>query len=125
MFFKYICTGIHKSYFLTMSDNVLHPIVLQQLDPEYIKFHNEHLLKFKFPDYSSWDPSIRFHESPIALAHLPAVNVKLTRDIPLKDKRFFLRVYFPATKRPDEGWPVLIWFHGGMCSTTGSFSAIK
>jgi acetyl esterase/lipase len=108
-----------------MSNNALHPTVLEQLDPEYIKFHNEHLLNYKSPDYSSWDPSIRFHESPIALAHLPAVDVKSTRDIPLEDKRFFLRVYFSATKQPDEKRPVLVWFHGGMCSRAGSFSVIK
>jgi hypothetical protein len=82
--------------------------VLPKLDPEYIDLHTEYLQNSKSPDYSSWDPSIRCHKSPVALALLPAVDVESTRNIPMEDNRFFLRVYFPATKQPDERQPVLV-----------------
>jgi acetyl esterase/lipase len=103
-----------------MSNNALHPTVLNLLDPEYIDFHNEYLLNCTSPHHSLWDPSTRLQESPIALANLPAVDVESTRDIPLEDKRFFLRVYFPTAKQPDKKWPALVWFHGGMYSTADS-----
>ena len=91
----------------------LHPSLLHLLDPEYITFHNSYLQQLPPSESGPWDPKVRKEAqlNPFATTATKAVDVKSIRDINLEHSQ--LRVFTPEGERPVNGWPVLLWFHGG------------
>ncbi|KLU90801.1 hypothetical protein MAPG_10652 [Magnaporthiopsis poae ATCC 64411] len=87
----------------------LHPDVRSRLDPQYLELHDGVLQYVQPTNEKPWDPSIRL--SAGVSTGLGPVPVGSTEDIAVGN--FKIRVYTPQTGRPDEGWPVFIWLHGG------------
>lgn len=96
----------------------LHPDVRPRLDPQYVQLHDE-VLQYVFPDHEKpWDPAIRLGSpnAPLGLGPVPVGAVE-TFDLGL----FQIRAFTPNTTtqgpsdspRPDAGWPLFVWFHGG------------
>lgn len=87
----------------------IHPSVLDRLDPEYVAFHNTHLLDHVPPEELPWDPKIR--ERPTVPGTSAPREVGSIRDFDLSKTN--VRVFTPKGDQPANGWPVFIWFHGG------------
>jgi hypothetical protein len=88
----------------------LHPSIIPRLDPEYASFHNEHLIHFPQVHELPWDPSVRnTQKTPGSSELLPVGKVE---DFNLSRCR--VRVFTPEGSPPETGWPVFIFFHGGM-----------
>jgi carboxylesterase type B len=92
----------------------INPEILPRLDPEYVAFHNSHLRYIIPQDSQPWDASIRgnYKENPFSGTSVRGVKVGNVHDIILKHAQ--LRVFTPEGESPISGWPVFIWFHGGM-----------
>ena len=88
----------------------IHPSVIPKLDPEYLQFHNEHLQYITPPHTLPWDPSIR--NRPALSGSSEPLVVGKTQDYDLPNAKF--RSFTPEGTAPStQGWPVLIYFHGG------------
>jgi hypothetical protein len=88
----------------------IHPSVVPKLDPEYLQFHNEHLQYITPPHTLPWDPSLR--NAPSVPGSSEPLVVGKTRDYDLPNTKF--RSFTPeGTASSTQGWPVLIYFHGG------------
>lgn len=89
---------------------VLHPAIVPRLDPEYATFHNEHLAHLPQVHELPWDPSIRDtlkipgSSEPLPVGKMEDFNLSRCR----------VRVFTPEGCRSETGWPVFIFFHGGM-----------
>ncbi|CAH2356082.1 hypothetical protein CLIB1423_52S00100 [[Candida] railenensis] len=95
--------------------------MVDKLDPEYIKFFNSSL--------SSRPEILYTHKVPLDALRkggnvLPGqsslVEMKSTQDIQIprkytkaSDPPIPARVFTPKGDKPENGWPVTIWFHGG------------
>lgn len=89
----------------------LHPSVRPLLDPEYVAFHDRYVQYVEPEQLTPWNPSVRTRYT-WPYAGSPVVEVGSVRDIrPCKD--FDIRLFSPVGKPPRQGWPLVIWFHGG------------
>lgn len=83
----------------------------QRLDPEYVTFHEKYVQYVPPDDTIPWDGSSRTRKNwPYAGSSIVEVGSVVDIDV---CNRFRVRVFTPKCARPDAGWPVLIWFHGG------------
>ena len=99
----------HAVSWLMAKSITLHPSIIPRLDPEYATFHNEHIVHLPQVHELPWDPSIRKAEVvPGSSEPLPVGKVE---DFDLSRCR--VRVFTPEKSRPETGWPVLVFFHGG------------
>ncbi|KAI8165401.1 AB hydrolase superfamily protein [Colletotrichum sp. SAR 10_70] len=94
----------------------LHPSVLDRINPEYKDFYN----KFVF------DKQV-VHHQPISASRAsgtlipgagPKLEVASAQDfhIPRKETTgpdILVRAFTPLGEKPEKGWPLCIWFHGG------------
>ncbi|KZT30546.1 hypothetical protein NEOLEDRAFT_1054417 [Neolentinus lepideus HHB14362 ss-1] len=87
----------------------LHAHIVSHLDPEYVAFHKEHLLYTPLQHQLPWDPAIRLR--PTVPGSSEPLEVGSVRDVKLG--KCGVRVYTPEGVVPAEGWPVLLYFHGG------------
>ena len=95
------------------SKQPIHPSVIPKLDPEYLQFHNDHLQYITPPNTLTWDPSIRnAANAPAVLGSSEPLVVGRTQDYDLPNTK--VRSFTPEGTPPStQGWPVLIYFHGG------------
>ncbi|CAE6424770.1 unnamed protein product [Rhizoctonia solani] len=104
-----------------------HPDVLPHLDPEYAAFHDKYLADRPAIHKVPWDPACRV--GPINLGGLEPCKVGSVRDLTIPGTPpVNVRVFTPPGERPADGWPVLVYFHGGgwvlgNIDTENSFSA--
>ncbi|KAG7086599.1 hypothetical protein E1B28_002544 [Marasmius oreades] len=88
----------------------LHPSVIDRLDPDYAKFHNDVLQYIVPPHTLPWDPAIR--NAPAVPGGTAPLKVGKTQDLDLTHTKF--RVFTPEGAPPSSsGWPAFIFFHGG------------
>lgn len=88
----------------------IHPDFLDKLLPEYIAHHNGTTI-FIPPIYAvPWDPAIR--KRPAVAGGSEPLKVGSIRDFQLS--KCAIRVFTPEGTAPSDGWPVFIFFHGGM-----------
>lgn len=94
----------------------LHSSIIDKLNPEYAKFYNENLLNAQV-----------VHHQPIEVSRgngvlLPGASDPLPvgklEDWPVKRKEsegpdVMVRCFTPEGERPEGGWPVFLYFHGG------------
>ncbi|KXN87641.1 hypothetical protein AN958_08345 [Leucoagaricus sp. SymC.cos] len=92
-----------------MPNNPIDRAFLPRLDPEYVTFHNIHLIDRVPPELLPWDPKIR--DVPPVPGSSEPLEVGNTKDFDLSKTN--VRVFTPKGDRPANGWPVFIWFHGG------------
>lgn len=89
----------------------IHPTLRPLLDPEYAAFHDEYL-QYELPsEAEAWDPASRDRVSPLALGGQKLVDVGSVLDQDLGN--FQVRIITPQGDVPIDGWPVLVWSHGG------------
>ncbi|RDW83430.1 hypothetical protein BP5796_04921 [Coleophoma crateriformis] len=89
----------------------IHPSMLARLDPEYIAYHNAHLQYIPSSESIPWSAASRSAPSPTSGASSP-VPVGSIRDHSFGGHAS-LRIFTPSSPKPEKGWPVLIWYHGG------------
>ena len=87
----------------------IHPSMIGKLDPEYVAFHNEHLINLTPPHTLRWDPSIR--DGVAVPGASEPLKVAKTVDFDLPHTKF--RSFTPEGQPPEGGWPLFIFFHGG------------
>ncbi|KEY73065.1 hypothetical protein S7711_06137 [Stachybotrys chartarum IBT 7711] len=89
----------------------IHPSVRPLLDPEYVEFHDQYYQYLVPDDQKVWDGSARVRAVSVPSTESVPVAVGSIRDIDLGN--YNARVFTPEGVRPDSGWPVFLWFHGG------------
>ncbi|KAG1749216.1 Alpha/Beta hydrolase protein [Suillus lakei] len=94
-----------------MSDlpSAIHPDILPRLDPEYVAIHNAHMAHRVPPHIIPWHPDIR--KVPYIPGSSPVSTVGAVKDISLQNCN--IRAFIPEGTPPPEGWPVLLYIHGG------------
>ncbi|EUC61971.1 lipase/esterase enzyme from carbohydrate esterase family CE10 protein, putative [Rhizoctonia solani AG-3 Rhs1AP] len=89
----------------------LHPDIAPHLDAEYAAFHYKHLADLPAIHKIPWDPACRGGVNP---GELEPCKVGSVRDLKVPGTPpVDVRVFTPPGERPVNGWPVLIYFHGG------------
>lgn len=89
----------------------LDPDVRFKLDPEYVAFHDRYIQYVEPDDARPWHPVHVRSRRPFPPGTSEPVPIRKTEDIYLKS--FPVRVFRPNGDRPKNGWPVLVWYHGG------------
>ena len=87
----------------------IHPDVLDRLLPEYVEVHNRTTAYLRPIQDLPWDPECR-KAAPVAGGSDP-LQVATIQDFRLSKCQ--VRVFTPEGDVPAEGWPVLLYFHGG------------
>lgn len=87
----------------------LHPSIIDLLDPEYIEFHNKHVVNITPPHTLPWSPAIR--NGMAVPGGTPLLKVAKTQDFDLPTTK--CRAFTPEGTPPAGGWPLFIFFHGG------------
>ncbi|KAG9124486.1 hypothetical protein FRC07_011465 [Ceratobasidium sp. 392] len=90
--------------------------LLDRLDPEYRTFVETQPPSLRIPLHTlTWSPVFRGVPGvpPPDLGQGSPVPVGSTRTIELYGGRFSVRVLTPEGEKPKEGWPVLLFTHGG------------
>ncbi|KAK4548025.1 hypothetical protein LTR36_010745 [Oleoguttula mirabilis] len=94
----------------------IHHSVKGRLDPEYVAFYNEHIINNQQVHYQ---PEAASRMSGTLLPGAgPAQTVGTTHDYAIKRVEssgpdVAVRVFTPEGENPLEGWPVVMYFHGG------------
>ncbi|KAL0941521.1 AB hydrolase superfamily protein [Colletotrichum truncatum] len=90
----------------------IHPSVRAQLDPEYVALHDS-IIQFMEPSEAQpWDPASRSKPNPLAHTTQKLSPVGKTWDEELGDG-IQVRVFVPEGEAPPQGWPCMVWLHGG------------
>lgn len=93
----------------------LHPSIRPLLDPEYVALHDsliQYLLPTEHPS-AQWTPASRLKLSAMAHCVQRPIPVGAVIDLTPSAESFQARVFVPAGETPPNGWPALVWFHGG------------
>lgn len=94
----------------------LHESVRDRLHPEYVAFYNQYIINQQ-----------QVHLQPVAASRTsgilipgggPVLEVGKTEDINIKRRETEgpdvpVRVFTPKGEKPEDGWPVFLYFHGG------------
>lgn len=94
----------------------LHPSVVPRIAADYAKFYNENLVDKQQVHLQPVDAS---RSSGILIPGAgPKYPVADTQDVSIprtasSGPDVQLRLFTPAGKRPHQGWPCLIYYHGG------------
>ena len=89
----------------------LHASVRDILEPEYVTVHDEILQYVRPTESQEWSPVSRSKPSPTA--HCTQKLVEVGRKYDKEVGNFQIRVFMPSETAPAEGWPCLVWYHGG------------
>jgi acetyl esterase/lipase len=89
----------------------LHMSIRDKLDPEYVAFHDGVLQYVEPGESQPWDPSSRDMSSPLFTGVQKPVHVGQVFDKAVENIQ--MRVFVPEGKSPSDGWPCLVWLHGG------------
>jgi hypothetical protein len=94
----------------------IHPSIKDKLDPTYVEFYNKHLIDKQ-----------QVHYQPVATSRTSGVlipgggaqlKVGKVEDIAVKRREtrgpdVKCRVFIPEGEPPLEGWPLMVYYHGG------------
>ncbi|KAF7173731.1 hypothetical protein CNMCM5623_005989 [Aspergillus felis] len=94
----------------------LHDSVKDKLDPEYVDFYNKYVINLQ-----------QVHLQPVSASRTsgvlipgggPLLDVGKTEDITIKRRAtegpdILLRSFIPPGEKPANGWPAMLYFHGG------------
>lgn len=89
----------------------LHPSVRPLLDPEYVAFHDKYAQYVEPEQVKGWDPSLRTRYT-WPYSGSPVLKVGNVKDIQL-GRNFTTRIFTPKGDPPTDGWPLVLWMHGG------------
>lgn len=94
----------------------LHPSITSRLDPVYARFYNEHIIDKQQVHLQSIEAS---RSSGILIPGAgPKYPVGKTEDLTIPRTQsagpdIRIRCFTPEGKKPEKGWPVLLYYHGG------------
>ncbi|KAL1901435.1 hypothetical protein Sste5346_001840 [Sporothrix stenoceras] len=99
----------------------LHPAIRDQLDPEYVAFHDAVLQFVPRSETITFDPvTSRAAKSPLAHGGQKLVKVGKIEDRTIytgssgkPNDEVAVRIFTPEGDAPADGWPCLVWYHGG------------
>ena len=100
----------HSALSFTMTVSPLDPAMAERLDPEYRLFYDANLADKPGLHEIPWSPSIR--NQPAQPGGSLPLKVGKIHDIKLATCS--VRVFIPESSPPSSGWPVFLFFHGGM-----------
>jgi acetyl esterase/lipase len=94
----------------------LHASVKDRLHPDYANFYNEHLINL--PQVQLQPVAASRTSGTLILGGGPPLPVGHVQDISIRRREtegpdVKVRVFTPEGERPEKGWPVTIYFHGG------------
>lgn len=89
----------------------LHAEIRDRLDPEYVSLHDEVIQYVPTNESLPWTPDLRSRPSPMAHLNQTPVEVGSVEDY--AHENFQARVFTPDGQPPPNGWPILMWLHGG------------
>ncbi|KAE9409907.1 hypothetical protein BT96DRAFT_984246 [Gymnopus androsaceus JB14] len=90
----------------------LHPSIISKLDPEYVAFHEKYLQFVTPPHTLPWDPVKMRAPAPFSIGSKKPLDVGKIEEYELKMGQR-MRAYTPPGEPPINGWPLLVYFHGG------------
>ncbi|CAE6521083.1 unnamed protein product [Rhizoctonia solani] len=89
----------------------LHPDIAPHLDAEYAAFYNKYSINQPAIHKIPWDPACRGGSNP---GELEPCKVGSVRDLTAPGSPpVNIRIFTPPGERPINGWPVLVYYHGG------------
>lgn len=94
----------------------LHDSVRDKLDPEYVRFYNKHIIHNQQVHYQ---PVYASRSSGVLIPGAgPKLEVGKTEDLKFHRREtegldVQVRVFTPTGKTPANGWPAMVYFHGG------------
>jgi acetyl esterase/lipase len=101
----------------------LHPEIREQLDREYVAFHDAVLQFCPRSETVAFDPvASRAAKSPLAHGGQRVVEVGKVEDRTIytssggngkTSDQVTVRIFTPDGDAPEAGWPCLVWYHGG------------
>lgn len=98
----------------------LHESMIKKLDPEYVKFFNSTLSSNPNIAYTHRVPLEKLRKAGNVIpGQTPLTEMAKIYDIEIPRKHtkaansIPARVFVPKGNKPSEGWPLLVWFHGG------------
>ncbi|KAF5379553.1 hypothetical protein D9757_009278 [Collybiopsis confluens] len=89
----------------------IHPSVISRLDPAYVSFHEKYLQHIPPMKTIPWNPALMRSLPPFSGIREP-LKVGEIKEFSLKHGQK-MRAYIPPGGPPKNGWPALIYFHGG------------
>ncbi|SCV69917.1 BQ2448_1311 [Microbotryum intermedium] len=103
---------------MASSDRTIHqpiePSVLPLMDPQYVAFHNEHVIYMPKTEDAPYSPSLRIASSKGLMSGSSHIRkVAKTQEFVIGRENITVRASTPLGEVPEAGWPVLLWFHGG------------
>lgn len=81
------------------------------LDAEYVALHDSIIQYVEPLESLSWDPELRNKPNAMALAQPKLAQVGQLFDKDLGNVQ--LRVFIPEDEAPTNGWPCVVYYHGG------------
>ncbi|CDK27125.1 unnamed protein product [Kuraishia capsulata CBS 1993] len=98
----------------------LDPSMIDKLDPEYVKFFEEVLCnrpdilethKIPLTQTRAGGNVIPGQAAPMDVAKI--YDIEIPRNVTQAESSIPARVFVPTGKKPANGWPCTIWYHGG------------
>jgi triacylglycerol lipase len=94
----------------------LHESVKDKLSPEYVAFYNKYIVNNQQVHYQPVEASRT--SGTLIPGGGPLLTVGNTEDIAIKRRTtpgpdVKVRCFTPSGAKPEAGWPVLLYFHGG------------
>jgi triacylglycerol lipase len=94
----------------------LHESVRDKLSPEYVAFYNQYIINNQQVHYQPVEASRT--SGTLIPGGGPLLTVGQTEDISIPRQASSgpdvkVRCFTPAGGKPHDGWPVLLYFHGG------------
>lgn len=94
----------------------IHKSVQDSLDPEYVNFYNKYIINNQQVQYQPVEASRT--SGTLIPGGGPLLPVGKTEDFAIKRKEttgpdVAVRCFTPGGKRPENGWPVMLYYHGG------------
>jgi acetyl esterase/lipase len=85
------------------------PEFAPRVDPEYLAFYNENQANELGLHEIPWTPDLRL--KPPQPGGSQPLKVGDVRD--KQFEKFAVRIFTPEGERPKDGWPIIVYFHGG------------
>ncbi len=114
-FNQYILSKMHSNVF-PQPPYPLHESVKDKLDPEYVNFYNKYIINNQQVHYQPVEASRT--SGTLIPGGGPLLSVGKTEDFVIKRKEtdgedVKIRCFTPEGQKPQNGWPVTIYYHGG------------
>jgi acetyl esterase/lipase len=94
----------------------IHESVKDRINPDYAKFYNEHLINL--PQVQLQPVAASRSSGTLILGGGPSLPVAAIKDFSIHRREtdgpdIKVRTFTPEGERPEGGWPVMVYFHGG------------